>query len=106
MQFFSDRTITIAAHLEGHCLDVLTPLHVALSRSGYGRAQAAPDRGARETDRLAERSQGSLGGRSLLHFLTQQGHEQLFLLARSLQLSSASFCKSFFKKSFSIVSCP
>jgi hypothetical protein len=72
MKFLGNGPIAVTAHLQRYFVNVRSSLHVSLlDRHHWRPTQTAANSRARETDRLAERSKGSLGGRSLFHFLTK-----------------------------------
>src|ERR1700682_4206258 len=72
VQFFGDRPVAVRAHLQSDALNLPAQFDiVAERRTRAGRMQMAKDSRARETNRLAERSNRSLGSRSLSCFLLQ-----------------------------------
>src|SRR2546421_11182419 len=64
-KLFGDRSVTVRTHFQRNGVDVHSAFYVLLLNGHWGGPQPAPDGRARETNRLAERSKGSLGGRSL-----------------------------------------
>jgi len=70
VQFFGNWSVAVRAHLQSDALNLPAQLDIVIERrTQAGRMQVSKDSRARETNRLAERSNRSLGSRSLSYFL-------------------------------------